>query len=91
MQKMAQRIQDYEIKIKSNIETASQPGYSGLERLQKKRNTGFLGRLIPLQITHEKLAEYTNLNRVTVTRCIQKLKKEELITVSDKGVIQIVK
>ena len=36
MQKMVQRIRDYEIKIKSNIETASEKVYSELERLQKK-------------------------------------------------------
>ena len=90
MQKMAIRINDYEEKIKSNIETASERIYSELLRLQKKRKSNSITRLIPLQITHEKIAEYTNLNRVTVTRCIKKLKDEGVIEVNQKtGVIKL--
>lgn len=91
MQTMAERIQDYESKIRSNIETASERVYSELERLQKKRQSSFVGKFIPvpLQITHEKLAEYTNLNRVTVTRSIKKLKDDGLIKVDDKGIIEL--
>ncbi len=93
MQNMAQRIQDYETKIRSNIETASERVYSELERLQKKRQLSFVGKFIPvpLQITHEKLAEHTNLNRVTVTRSLKRLKEEGLISINDKGVIELVK
>ncbi len=93
MQKMVRRVQDYEIKIRSNIETASERVYLELERLQKKRQSSFVGKLIPvpLQITHEKLAEHTNLNRVTVTRSIKKLKDDGLISVTDKGVIELSK
>ncbi len=89
MQKMTQRIQDYEVKIKSNIETASERVYSELDRLRKKRQRSFMGKFmpVPLQITHEKLAEHTSLNRVTVTRSLKKLKEEGLITIDDKGVI----
>ena len=91
MQKMAHRIQDYETKMRSNIETASEKVYSELERLQKKRQFSWIGKFvpIPLQITHEKLAEHTNLNRVTVTRSLKKLKEEGLITIDGKGVIEI--
>ena len=39
---------------------------------------------IPLQVTHEQIAERTNLNRVTVTRCLKKLKTEGLVTI-EKG------
>ena len=93
MQSMANRIQDYEMKIKSNIETASERVYSELERLQKKRQGSLLGKFmpIPLQITHETLAEYTNLNRVTVTRSLKKLKEEGIISINDKGVIELIK
>jgi len=91
MQKMAERIQDYESKIRSNIETASERVYSELERLRKKKQSSFIGKLIPvpLQITHEKLAERTNLNRVTVTRSIKKLKDDGLILIDDKGAIEL--
>ncbi len=91
MQRMAYRIQDYETKMRNSIETASERVYSELERLQKKRQFSLIGRFmpIPLQITHEKLAEHTNLNRVTVTRSLKKLKNEGLITINGKGVIEI--
>jgi len=93
MQRMAERVQDYETKIRSNIETASERVYLELERLQKKRQRSFVGKLIPvpLQITHEKLAEHTNLNRVTVTRSIKKLKDDGLISVGENGVIELIK
>lgn len=92
MKRMANRIHDYETKIKSNIETASERVYSELERLQKKRRSGLVGRIIsiPLQITHEQLAQHTNLNRVTVTRSLQKLKKEGLININGKGIIELI-
>lgn len=90
MQKLAIRINDYEEKIKSNIETASERIYSELVRLQKKRKSNPITRLIPLQITHEKIAEHTNLNRVTVTRSIKRLKDEGMIEINDKtGVIKL--
>lgn len=93
MQSMARRMQDYEIKMRSNIETASERVYSELERLQKKRSRSFVGKFIsiPLQITHEQLAEYTNLNRVTVTRSIKKLKDDGLISVANNGAIELKK
>ncbi len=84
MKKMAIKIGDYEEKIKSNIETASEKVYSSLLQLQKKRSRNPFSKLIPLQMTHEKIAELTNLNRVTVTRCINKLKKEGLIIIDTK-------
>lgn len=91
MQNMTNRVQDYENKIKSSIETATEKIYLELERLQKKKQRSFLGKFIdiPLQITHEKLAEYTNLNRVTVTRGLQKLKNEGLISIDKKGIINL--
>ncbi len=74
MQKMAIRIRDYEQKIQSNVETALEKVYSELVRLRKKRN-------LPLRVTHETIAELTHLNRVTVTRCIQTLKKKGWVTI----------
>ncbi len=82
MQKMTMRIQDYERKIHTNIETASERVYSELVRLKTKRQKGFIGKItIPLRITHEQLAEYTNLNRVTVTRSLKKLKEMGVIDI----------
>lgn len=91
MQNMTRRVQDYEAKIKSSIETATEKVYSELERLQNKRQKSFIGKFmpIPLQMTHEKLSEHTNLNRVTVTRSLKKLKEDGLITIDQKGIIQL--
>lgn len=86
MQKMAMRINDYEVKIQNNIETASERIYQELQRLNKKRQHSLLGKMmkIPLQVTHEQIAERTNLNRVTVTRCLKKLKQGGLVDI-EKG------
>jgi CRP-like cAMP-binding protein len=86
MQRMAMRINDYEQKIRSSIDTASEKVYFELVRLKDKKQKSILGKImpIPLQVTHEQIAELTNLNRVTVTRSIKKLKNAGLITV-DKG------
>ncbi len=92
MQKMAIRIQDYELRMKSGIATAVERVYSELTRLHDKRQKSLLSKMIPLQMTHEKIAEHTNLNRVTVTRCIKKLKEEGLIAIDSKtGVITLAK
>ncbi len=86
MQKMANRINDYEVKIQTSIETAAEKIYLELIRLHKKRQHSFLGKVIkiPLQITHEQIAERTNLNRVTVTRSLKKLKTDGLVNI-EKG------
>lgn len=90
MQKMAMRLQDYELRMGSSIETAVERVYAELLRLHKKRQKSLFTKMIPLQLTHEKIAELTNLNRVTVTRCIKKLKEEGMITIDLKtGVITL--
>lgn len=94
MQKMALRIHDYELKIHSGIEGASERIYNELLRIQQKRQRSFLGKLmpVPLQITHETIAEYTNLNRVTVTRGLKALKEQGLVTIEkDTGAIRLKK
>ncbi len=91
MQKMANRINDYEEKISTNIDTASEKIYQELNRLNKKRSS-FMGKLIkiPLQITHEQIAERTNLNRVTVTRSLKKLKTDGLVSIEEgTGIIDL--
>lgn len=85
MQKIAARITDYEVRIKNSIETATEKIYQELLRLNKKRHQGILNKLIkiPLQVTHEQIAERTNLNRVTVTKGLKKLKEDGLVTIED--------
>ncbi|PIZ70618.1 hypothetical protein COY07_06395 [Candidatus Peregrinibacteria bacterium CG_4_10_14_0_2_um_filter_43_11] len=93
MQKMAIRIHDYEQKIKNNIEVASERVYQELSRLKEKKQRSISGRTmpIPLQATHEQIAELTNLNRVTVTRSIQQLKKQGLIRIEKgTGIIELI-
>lgn len=92
MQKMASRINDYEMKIQNSIETASERIYSELLRLNKKRQHSLLGKWmsIPLQVTHEQIAERTNLNRVTVTRSLKKLREEGLLSIEkETGIIKL--
>lgn len=92
MQKMASRINDYEMKIQNSIETASERIYSELLRLNKKRQHKLLSKWmsIPLQVTHEQIAERTNLNRVTVTRSLKKLREEGLLSIEkETGIIKL--
>lgn len=92
MQKMTARINDYEQKIQNSIETAAERVYQELLRLNKKRQHSLLGKWmqIPLQVTHEEIAERTNLNRVTVTRCLKKLRLKGLITIEkETGIIHL--
>lgn len=92
MQKMATRIHDYEVKISTSLETASEKIYQELLRLNKKRQQGILSKFakIPLQVTHEQIAERTNLNRVTVTRSLKQLKKDGLVSIEEKtGIIHL--
>lgn len=92
MQKMAIRISDYEQKIGAGMNTAVERVYQELLRLRKKKQNSSLGRPlpIPLQATHEQLAERTNLNRVTVTRCLRQLRERGLIAVDkNTGIIRL--
>lgn len=81
LSKLMNRIEDYSGKIQSCSVSAIDRVYRELVRLHKKR----LPMLIdaPLQVTHEQIAERTNLNRVTVTRMLAVLCKQGLIEIEN--------
>ncbi|MDN5331526.1 MAG: family transcriptional regulator, cyclic receptor protein [Tepidanaerobacteraceae bacterium] len=45
------------------------------------------GRIIDLPLTHENIAQLIGCDRVTVTKCLNKLKKEGIIEVSQKKIM----
>lgn len=83
MQKMAQKMKDYEMKMETGSGNAEEKILFELQRLQEKRSKSFLGKYFkqPLYVTHEVLAELTGLNRVTVTRTIHKLEETSKIKI----------
>lgn len=86
MQKMANRIKDYEQKIEIWNFSAEDRIIYELKRLKIKKSTNFFGQIfdIPLRITHKKISDLTFLNRVTVTKIISKLSKEWKIKLDKK-------
>lgn len=91
LHKLSERLHDYEEKLHMDAKSASDRVLAALQRYQrKKRNPfSFLLRDPPLAVSHEKLAELTGLNRVTVTRAIKLLKLRGDITVDDNGRIAL--
>ncbi len=91
LQKLAARLQDYEHKLHIDMGSATERVLGELKRYQKKKRNpfSFLTKDPPLAISHEKLAELTGLNRVTVTRSIKILKMEGEIDVDGKGLITL--
>lgn len=92
MRVMAQRTQDYEEKITRLSRPAKDQLLSELRTLQHKNQHSLVGRLfnIPLRISHQKLAEKTGLNRVTVTKLMGELRREGSVVVDENtGVITI--
>lgn len=86
---IAERMTEYENRIKSGLFDAKEKILHHLELLRNKNKNNFLTKLIPTKnhITHEKLAQHTGLSRETVTRAITDLKKEGVIQVSKTGQI----
>ncbi len=94
IEKMANRISDYERRFKNSLYTAKFRIYDELKRLRDKKNNSFFGKLfdkqVPIRLTHEEIAKITGLNRVTVTRSLKELKQEGLVSVNpESGVIEI--
>ena len=91
LQKLSARLQDYEHKLKIDTGSAMDRVLNELKRYQRKKRNPFslLSKDSPLALTHEKLAELTGLNRVTVTRTIKLLKLEGEIDVDAKGLISL--
>jgi CRP-like cAMP-binding protein len=89
--KLAERIRDYEERLQLDAASAQEKVLGGLRRYaRKKRNlfSWFKGEL-PLALSHERIAELTGLNRVTVTRAIKVLKHRDKIGVDAQGRITL--
>jgi CRP/FNR family transcriptional regulator len=91
LQDMSSRIREYQDEVGAQQGTAKELILHELQRLHTKKQKSFLGLFeVPLRVTHQKLADLTGLNRVTITRTLKELKKDGLISVdSGSGVIDL--
>lgn len=89
LHKLSERLHDYEEKLHVDAKGAADRVLSALHRYRrKKRNPfAFLSKDPALALSHDKIAELTGLNRVTVTRAIKLLKLRGAIAVDEKGLI----
>ena len=85
MQVMAKRTHDYEDKIAQLSRPAKDQLLAELRLLQRKNEQSLVGRLfsVPFRISHQKLSEKTGLNRVTVTKLMGELRRDNLITIDE--------
>ncbi|PID70408.1 hypothetical protein CSB37_01825 [bacterium DOLZORAL124_38_8] len=83
---LAKKTQYYEEKIAALSSSAKDQLWHELKNLSQKNKQSVLGKIfdIPLRISHQKLAEKTGLNRVTVTKLMKELKDEQKISVDEK-------
>lgn len=89
LHKLSERLQEYEEKLHVDAKGAAERVLATLKSYaRKKRNpfSLFTGDP-PLAISHEKIAELSGLNRVTVTRALKLLKLQGDITIDEKGLI----
>lgn len=88
---LSARLQDYEQKLRLDTSSAKEKVLGELKRYtRKKRNPFTMFKAdAPLALTHEKIAELTGLNRVTVTRTLKLLKLEGSIDVDAQGRIVV--
>jgi CRP/FNR family transcriptional regulator, cyclic AMP receptor protein len=93
MQALAQKTRYYEDKITSLSGPARNRILDELRHLAHKNKHSLWGKMfpLPLKISHQKLAEKTGLNRVTVTKLLGELRNEGVLTIDEKtGEIRIV-
>lgn len=85
MQVMAKRTHDYEEKIAQLSRPAKDQLLAELRSLQYKNSHSLVGRLfkIPFRISHQKLSEKTGLNRVTVTKLMGELRRDDLVIINE--------
>ena len=84
---LSSRLRDYEEKLRLNTGNAMEKVLCELQRYsRKKRNlfSLFVAR-IPIALSHEKIAELTGLNRVTVTRMLKLLRLRGDIDLDAQG------
>lgn len=92
LQDMSGKISEYQAQFDALQSSAEELVLHELERLHIKRQQNFLGQFLnrPLRITHEKLAERTGLNRVTVTKVMNRLRDQKKLTYDSKtGIIDL--
>lgn len=92
MQVMAKRTHEYENKIAQLSRPAKEQLLTELRLLQRKNQQSLVGRLfkIPFRISHQKLSEKTGLNRVTVTKLMGELRRDDLLVVDEEtGSIEV--
>jgi len=93
MKALAEKTAYYEDKIANLSLPAKEQLFQEIKRLDEKNKRKVFGKFfnIPLRISHQRLAEKTGLNRVTVTKLMGKLKEEGRILVDKKtGIIQVI-
>ncbi len=91
LQKLAARLQDYEHKLHIDMGSATEKILGELRRYQKKKRNpfSFLAKDPAIALSHEKIAELTGLNRVTVTRSLKLLKMQGDIEIDAKSLITL--
>lgn len=92
MQLLADRLTYSENRLASLVRPAKQQIIDELVRMKAKEERTIFGKIFrfPVKISHQALAERVGLNRVTVTRILGDLKKENIITLNPKtGEIKI--
>lgn len=91
LQKLSSRLHDYEQKLRLDTGSALEKVLGELKRYRRKKRNPFalLSKDPPLALSHEKIAELTGLNRVTVTRTLKLLKFQGDIAIDEKGRITL--
>ncbi len=87
LRQLSARLQDYEQKLHLDSKSAQEKILGELKRYQRKKFNPFsvFKTDIALAITHEKIAELTGVNRVTVTRALKMLKLVGKIEIDQQG------
>jgi CRP/FNR family transcriptional regulator len=88
MRLLSERITDYETKISMCPAEAKDKVFNELKRYQnKKSHTRMVEQEAEpaVRLTHQKLADLTGLHRVTVTRTLETLAKEERVVINEDG------
>lgn len=85
--KLTERIHDYEKRLQLDTMSAQEKVIGELRRYARKKLNLFswFRDETPLTLSHERIAELTGLNRVTVTRAIKILCLQGLIAIDENG------